>query len=136
MSRKKHRSQRKVKAFNLLDWVNLFSDWLSSFLPKPEVLNTECSDDKDLLEPPSWAVIPAKLQEQIDQVLALEQEVEGLQEEEKKSPMPVGTINLDQLQALKTNFFENQRRKSILDKLTQRCDELIDVLDLNVKNNI
>jgi hypothetical protein len=143
MSRKKHASKRKnTTAFDLTSWLYLFLAWLSSFISGPQalapkVLALECSDDEELVERPSWAVIPAKLQEQNNQISALMQDVELLQEQKISAmPMSDGDVNLDRrITRLETSFFENQQRKHKLHKLSQRCDSLCDSLigDLSLK---
>jgi len=143
MSRKKHASKRKnIPAFDLTSWLSLFLAWLSSFISGPQalapkVLALGCSDDEELVDPPSWARIPAELQEQNDQISALMQEVELLQEQKSSAmPMPDGDVNLDRrITRLETSFFENQQRKNKLHELTQRCDSLCGSLigDLSLK---
>jgi len=138
MPHKKHHAKEERKPFKLTWWLYLGLAWLISFfLPKPPaVLSSECSecsecsDDEDL-EIPSWAVIPAKLQEHTNQISALMQDVELLQKQEKDSVITGGSVDLDTLTILEINLVENRRRQRALEALTQRCDDLIDTLHVN-----
>lgn len=141
MSRRTQRKKRKSKPFMLAAWLVLFLDWLFNLLPIPAALNMECSDDEDLVEPPSWAVISDKLQAQTDQVLALTEDVEKFpfQTQENNTELSGGAMDLDRLEA---DLIENKARQQALQALTERYDDVMQklsdeqALPLNVSNQL